>query len=581
MKKFLIVSAALLLSSLLCRADFVGEDRAREIAREWFSSEDFDITLNEDQTFYYINAAQGGWIIVSAEDATTPVLAYNDSGKFNPKRMPSNLNTFLGGYTKSIDAVREVSLKGSEEVVKLWKNPALRTKSAEGKLLQTASWDQEEPYNIYCPAVTENSRTYTALTGCVATALAIILHYHQWPEHGQGTIGGYTYTSDYHRKVSIPSYSIDDHYYNYSQMPMKYTSSATTAQKEAVATLMHDLGVMFKAQYNYNTGTGAYSEDIQSALFKHMGYSSQAYLLYRSACSSDAEFLRIIKNEIDEGRPVAYGGSDAANGGHQFLCDGYDQKDYVHINWGWSGEDNGYFAFSLKIPGSYTFSESQCILVGLEPDRDGSTGNNGGPLSFAYAKSMKDYQGITITDGSIEEGSFTCKVGSIWNTDANVGYTGSVRMAVVNYRGELKEIISEIKDIELEENEATGLSGITCTIGKELVPGDRVVLQFLAKNGQWETVNCDSETVTSFTNAISVIDTPYLLVEETYKVGDSFILDIIPGNSPVTNYSWTFDGLAQTHISVSPLTRGEHIIKAKVYLKDGSIQVISQTIVVE
>ncbi len=580
MKKFLLISTAILFSSIICRADFVDEEKASEIASEWFGTKDFDLVLNEEQTLYYINAAAGGWIIVSAEDCVTPVLAYSETGRFNPKRLPSNLNAFLGNYTKSIDAVRADDLKGSAEVAKLWKNPVLRTKSAEGKLLQTASWDQEDPYNQYCPVVTEDGRKYTALTGCVATAMAIIIRYHQWPEHGTGTIGGYSYTSDYRKKVTIESRSIDDHYYDYSKMPMKYTSSYTTAQGEAVATLMYDLGVMFQANYNYNTGTGAYGEDIQKALYEHMGYSGNAYNLYRSACS-DAEFLRIIKNEIDEGRPVAYGGVDSSSGGHQFLCDGYDQKDYIHINWGWSGDNNGYFTLSLKIPGQYTFDEDQSILVGLEPDRDGSTRNNGGPLHFIYDSSVKDYSGITITGGSIETGTFTCKVGGIWNSDANVDYTGSVRLAVVNYKGELKEIISETQQVDLGTNNVVTFSNITCNITKDTVFGDRIILQFLAKNGQWEEVNCDTNTVSNFTNSISVVDTPFLLIEDSYKTGDSFILDIVPGNSPVSKYTWTFDGLTQSHVSVSPLTKGEHTVTAKVTLKDGSIQIISQKINVE
>lgn len=580
MKKIIRLSAVLLLlGEFLCKADFVNEEKVSEIASEWFSGDDFTITLDESAAFYYVNAASGGWILVSAEDATLPILAYNDKGAFKTQSMPSNVRRFLGGYSKSIDAARSAQLKSTKEVAKLWKTAGVRTKTSTGKLLQTAEWDQDEPYNIYCPTVTEGKKKNTALTGCVATSIAIILRYHQWPEKGKGTIGGYSYTSDYDKKVNIPSYSIDDHVYDYSNMPMTYSSSSTTAQKNAVATLMHDLGVMFKAEYNYETGTGAYAEDIQIALFEHMGYSGKAYHLYRDACSSDAEFLRIIKEEIDANRPVPYGGSDE-DGGHQFLCDGYDKKDYVHINWGWSGDDNGYFSLTLSIPNSYTFSEGQSIIVGLEPDRDGSTVNNGGPLCFIEDESIPDYNGISLKSGSIESKQFTVKVGGIWNSDYNVSYDGAIRMAIVNYRGDLKEIISEAEVVSLEGSEFMTESSISCSFSKTPVLGDRIVMQYLAKNGIWETITSYS-TYASFVNAISVIDTPYLLVEDSYKTGDSFILDIVPGNSLVKEYTWTFDGLKQNHVSVSPLTKGEHTVKAKVTLENGRIEVITQKINVE
>ena len=580
MKRIIRLAIALLLSGeFLCKADFVNEETVSKIAHEWFSGDDFTITLDESSTFYYVNATGGGWILVSAEDATLPVLAYNDKGAFKTQSMPSNVRRFLGGYSRSIDAARDARLKGSKEVVKLWKTAGMRTKTSTGKLLQTAEWDQDDPYNIYCPVVTEGKKKNTALTGCVATSLAIILRYHQWPEKGKGTIGGYSYTSDYDKKVNIQSYSIDDHVYDYSNMPMTYSTSATTSQKEAVATLMHDLGVMFKAEYNYETGTGAYAEDIQVALFEHMGYSGKAYHLYRDACSSDAEFLRIIKEEIEAGRPVPYGGSDE-DGGHQFLCDGYDKKDYVHINWGWSGDDNGYFSLTLAIPNSYTFSEGQSIIVGLEPDRDGSTVNNGGPLCFIEDEDIPDYNGISLKSGSIESKQFTVKVGGIWNSDYNVGYAGAIRMVIVDYHGDLKEIISAAEDVILEGSEYTVIPSISCTFSKTPVIGDRIVMQYLAKNGSWETVTAYG-VYASFVNAISVIDTPYLLVEDSYKAGDSFLLDIVPGNSLITDFTWTFDGLKQSHISVSPLTKGEHTVKARLTLKDGSVQVITRKIKVE
>lgn len=576
MKKFILTFALLLSGITLCFADFVGKDQVNEIAKKWFSSENFTVTLDESSTLYYVNATDGGWIIISAEDSTTPVIGYSDTGSIDLNKMPSHVKYFMGSYSKSIDAVRDANLQANPTVKKLWRSAGIRTKATGGKLLSTASWDQDEPYNLFCPEVTESGRKYTALTGCVATSAAIILRYHRWPEKGKGTIGGYSYKSDYNKNVNIPAYSIDDHVYNYDLMPLSYTKSATQAQKEAVSLLMHDLGVMFQANYNYQTGTGAYAEDIQKALFEHMGYSGKAYHLYRNACS-DAEFLKIMKAEIDADRPIPYGGSDPQNGGHQFLCDGYDAKDYIHINWGWSGDSNGYFTLTLNVPQQFTFSESQSILVGLEPDRDASTSNNGGPLVLLYDNSLAAYKGIAVTGGSIESKDFELKVGAIYNTDMNVFYKGKIRMALVDYTGKVKEVISSEEEHTFEDSEIKGIASIKCKVSADYCLGDRIVAQFLAKGGEWEDIKCHTEFAT-FPNGIAVIDTPFIRIEDSYSAGDSFYIEIIPGNSLVSSYTWSFDGLTQKHASVCPLTAGTHVVKAKVTLKNGSSYVLTQKI---
>lgn len=579
MKKALIAILLILSTVSICYADFVDKSKVSEIANRWFGCDDFTITISDDGTLYYVNADKGGWLILSAEDSTTPILGYNDSGSINIEKMPSHIRSFLGNYSKTIEEGRQYSLQANAKVKTMWRTAGFRTKTSTGKLLKTANWDQDEPYNLYCPTVTENGRKYTALTGCVATSTAIIMRYHRWPERGKGTIGGYTYTSDYNKKVNIPSYSIDDHVYDYDLMPLNYTSSATTAQKEAVSLLMHDLGVMFKANYNYQTGTGAYAEDIQDALYEYMGYSGNAYHLYRSACSSDAEFIRIIKAEIDADRPIPYGGSDPQNGGHQFLCDGYDSKDYVHINWGWSGDMNGYFAFDLNVPGQYSFYQDQSIIVGLEPDRESSTTSNGGPIVLASDSSLPGYKGITITNGSLESKSFSVKVGGLYNLDMNLAYNGKLRMVLSDYRGNVKEVISKEQSLVVDKSELKGISEIKCQISKEYALGDRVQAQYLAKGGTWSTINCFTDYA-SFTNGIAVIDTPFILTEDSYSAGDSFILELIPGNSYIKSYTWYFDGAKQSHISVSPLSSGVHTILAKVTLSNGTILNIKQQIMV-
>lgn len=576
--KRIILSISILLASIgICKADFVHEEQIRSIAQRWFGSDELSIQLNSEGTMYYVNCEEGGWLILSAEDCASPVIGYSDEGSINFSALPPQAKFFLDDYDLEIKNARELSLKADEKVKTSWKTAGLRTKSSGGVLLKTASWGQDSPYNLNCPKVTENGKKYTAVTGCVATTMAILCRYYEWPEYGKGTVGGYSYTSDYKVKITVDAFSIDDHHYDYSLMPLKYNSTATTAQKEAVAQLMFDVGAAIQCEYNYNTGTGAIGEDISGVLYKHFGYSGEAKVIYRQSCT-DAEFLRLIKAEIDAGHVIPYGGVDSRDGGHQFLCDGYDSRDYIHINWGWDGQLNGYFTLKLNIPSDSTFDEYQAIAIGVFPDKTSSSANNGGPIYFIEDPQIPSYKGMSITSGSLEKKSFKLKAGPLLNGDTYRSYNGAVRVALLNYKGELKEVISSEYTLKLEGGGLTSLSRADCSVSSEYAAGDKVVLQY--KEGEsWHTVYC-MEEFSTFTYGISVTDVPYIHLAESYSVGDSFILEVIPGSSKIESFSWTFDGASQSHISKTSLSAGEHTIVATVKTADSKTYTIKQRIVV-
>lgn len=595
MKKFifsLIISA---FAGLTLLAGPVDKDSAAQIARRFLSNEVTLITDGSDG-LYIFNAADGnGWVIVSAEDSAMPILGYSDQGSFRTDNQPSNLRAWMDGYSRELQNASRQRIAQSNEVKALWKTAGYRTKSAEGKYLETPEYDQESPYNLKCPNVKESGKTHRSLTGCVATAMAEVIRYHKWPEKGTGTIGGYSYTSDYNQTVKISSFSIDSHSYNYTLMPFSYSGSETTAQNEAIAQLMYDCGVMVEASYNYGSGTGAYSENIVSALSEHMGYSASAQHIYRQAYT-DAEWTKLIQKEINEGRPIIYSGVDSDGGGHQFVCDGYDTRDYIHINWGWSGDSNGYFTLNLAIPKSYTFSEDQTMIVGLEPDKSGSSKSEAN-LMFEYYDNK--YLGMSIASGSVLSKSFSINAGYILNTAYSLfgenyvsmtTYNGAVKAALIDYEGNLKEYISNEQNITLEGAEMDCITGLNCQIKGDISFSDRVVLMYKTSDGSWKQVkgkdglNYNDRTGTysyvKMSSAIPATDAAYILIPQGLKAGDTLYFELLAGSSPISSIEWYYDEVKQSGITAN-LTTGTHSLRAEVKFSDGSSESVSTEFTIE
>lgn len=584
MKKISAIILSLLFVTTGASARVVERSTAEKIAKIQLGSSApamvWDGTLNkgEEPVFYVYNNPEGGWIIISAEDSAQPIIAYSYEGSFKTDNMPVNLKSWMGGYRKQILEARKNAIAPDSKVRKMWDEATVVTKGTHAqKTLETAKWDQDTPYNMYCPTVSEEGRNYTALTGCVATAMGIVLRYHRWPEHGTGTIGGYSYTSDYNKKVNIPAYSIDDHYYDYTLMPTKLSSSSSTSQKQQVATLLHDCGVAVHAEYNYNTGTGAFSEYLAEALHSHMGMSGNARLERRDT-HSDAEWIRLIKNEIDNNRPILYGGVDPDpqyGGGHQFVCDGYDANDKISINWGWSGSDNGFFTLTLSIPNAYSFSTYQDALIGLEPDRDGSTTLSSGPIQLlAYGSRA----GMSISSGSIESGRFTLSASSVYNDNEFVDYYGKYRAVLVDWRGTLKEVISEEKSLRLTAGNLTSISGLSCIITVPQLFGDRVILQF-DDNGEWATIRANNMNGL-LSATISCYKYAYILIDEELKSGDNYIVDFVGNGTAVESYTWTYDGKTMSGTSVQ-LKPGIHTISVVITYSDKTKETVTKQISVD
>lgn len=299
---------------------------------------------SEANEFYVFNKPGGGWVIVAGDDGTRrQVLAYSKTGSFDYAEASDGTKAILSQYADEIANLRQ---DGSSV-----QRRALGYDNAPGNVvvapLIKSEWNQIEPYWNQTPG--------QAYTGCVITAAAQLMYYHQWPKQGYGT----------HTNTHFTSQSRDfNHTYDWDNMLDKYTEgNYTEAQANAVAQLMADAGCAMDVNYGGIYGSGAFDQNGYYALVTNFGYSRNARLVHGSP---DEEWEAMLKSELDAGRPLYYSAwSRSMTVGHAFVCDGYDDAGYFHFNLGWGGDQNAYYLTSSISKNGYYFD---CyVIVGLQP----------------------------------------------------------------------------------------------------------------------------------------------------------------------------------------------------------------------
>ncbi len=316
-------------------------------------------------TLFYVYNVGGGFVIVAADDAVTPVLGYSTTGSFNPQNIPANCAAWLQGYADQIAIVKEHHLSAPAKVSTEWtelvegREPVRSGNTRAVAPLLTTTWNQWPYYNILCPEDPEVDEYFGGRvpTGCVATAMAQVINYHQWPAQGFGT-----HRYEYDDTYGIQEADFGSTTYRYDLMPEYLDEYSTPEQVNAVATLMRHCGVAANMIYGPE-GSGAHYADARIALINHFGYDATIAVrdqrthgiiintFNNTLYYSDDEWRAMLKEELDAHNPILYDGSpsDLVGDGHAFVCDGYDANDYFHFNWGW-GYGGEYYAVGNLIP---------------------------------------------------------------------------------------------------------------------------------------------------------------------------------------------------------------------------------------
>lgn len=379
-------------------------------------------TASPSDAYYVFNNDAGGFVIIAGDDAVTPVLGYTSTGSFDAENLPDGLKDLLKSYERQIAAL------GDNYVAN---QTATRAAFTGEKLLNTAKWNQGNPFNKYTP------NNY--VTGCVATAGAIVMKHHGYPAKGTGshsyTWNGQDLTANF------------EHDYDWANMPTKYTVGNDEAF-DGVARLMSDLGVAVEMKYAKG-GSGASMEDLLTALKKYFGYSKYARLLAIADLGAEVWNDR-LRAEIDANRPILYSAVDSNKGGHSFVIDGYKDESFS-VNWGWGGYCDGFYRIGALNPETGgkplgdQYNLSQSAVFSLQPSDGEEVISN---LGFIKVDGYLETMNMNVTDVKADK-KLNLYLLPLQSQGDNL-FTGEVAIALKNAKGKTRKVFGAktIKDFK-------------------------------------------------------------------------------------------------------------------------------------
>jgi hypothetical protein len=332
---------------------------------------------DEIPLFYVFNIEnENGFVLVSGDDHAIPILGYATSGSFDYYRLPDNFKKWIEGYKNQMRFIITNNVQANEDIANQWERLETRQSlnvnkdfNAVSPLLSTI-WSQSPYVNDMCPYDVNAGAAngYHAVTGCPATAMAQIMKFWNYPSHGTG------FHSYNHSTYGTLSANFASTTYDWGAMPNNVSGS-----NNAVATLMYHCGVAVEMQYG-PTSSGSYvimdgypmEQTCEYAYKTYFGYNASTLQGLKRENYTDSQWIQLLKTDLNAGRPIQYAGFGA--GGHTFVCDGYDNNNYFHMNWGWGGYADGFYLIDALNPGSGgtgsgagTYNNGQQAVFGIQP----------------------------------------------------------------------------------------------------------------------------------------------------------------------------------------------------------------------
>ena len=414
---------------------------------------------SETATSYYVfdNGSDKGFTIVSGDDELPEIVGYSAHGNSENLMKTEGCAAFLKAYQKFVTAFTQGDAKARKILAEQ------RALKADGRyqqpkiepLLGDIAWNQDPPYNNMCP---EYEDSELSATGCVATAMAQVMMYYKYPKELKADIPAYTTATN---KLKVNAISEGEKYDWDNMLPTYTEGEYNTTQANAVAKLMFHCGAAVQMDYGDSSGALLRPEDMST----YFGYDADLLQeVYRSVYTL-AEWKKILDRELEAKRPIIYGGVRSYERGHQFVCDGSDGEGLYHINWGWSGDSDGYFDITLLDPdvsgtGAGTsadgYNRDCSVIIGIAPDN----GIKDEPLvkeHSLYADAYENHRKCTITNGERKNASeqFSLTVTPVFSNPTHNKFEGLVALGIRNEDGSYTPI-TQSKEVAMEAMEPDG-----------------------------------------------------------------------------------------------------------------------------
>ncbi|HNT51851.1 MAG TPA: C10 family peptidase, partial [Candidatus Syntrophosphaera sp.] len=426
-KAILLTLHAVLLIGMLGGAT-VSLDSAAEVGQKWLRHayparmaiqiERQQPVLRDGQTLFYIFELNGGgWVLVAANDACEPILAYCDSGSFEyPVSSPEARYWITTFEDQLLEAIRRSADNSAK--LPLWNEIragdfARWSGTRDVSPLLTTTWNQDQYYNASCPVDLTGPPQAGghAYAGCVATAMGQVMK--KWNHPAQGTIS-HSYVENTYGTLSA---NFGATTYNWSAMPNNLTTHNT-----AVATLLYHCGVGVDMDYGPTASSAnVFTNDAMEVFF---GYDPAAQWQWRSGYS-DTDWMNLMKADLNAGRPIVYVGYNSSyTTGHTFVMDGFSSGNYFHFNWGWSGLYNGNFLLNSLIPlTGWDFSYFQWAYYNLYP-------------GVTVSGTVTDSSSLPLASVSISfsgAGTATTDANGVYSIAVPNGYSGTATPFLTGY----------------------------------------------------------------------------------------------------------------------------------------------------
>ena len=526
MRRLLLTSCLWLFGLLLAVAGQVNEQAARKLAQDFMASQFAEVTRGADLTLtraltgiadgdnasFYVFNSKVGFVMISGDDSTPAVLGYGAGAAFDFQKAPESLQYLLGRWQQDHSG-SQLQTRGNTRA------ESIPTHSKIATLIQTR-WDQNEPYNKYCPANSKGDGNCP--TGCVATAMAQIMYYHQWPST-----------------------------YDWNKMKKTYSDSDTGSAADAVAKLMKDCGDAVFMDYD-DDGSAAMTIMPSEALRYDFGYAETTDFVQRENYTAK-QWDALMYQELKSKRPVIIGAqaaSEDGEGGHEFILDGYEAKGglgYYHVNWGWSGGGDEYYLLALLNPysqgtggnaGSSGFNYDVTAIIGIQPGNKQLTKVqrlymptiyiDGGTKTFNRASTSVDFPAFKVASDLF----------NIVPPEKKRSYD----VAFALYKnGERKKILSDCtSEFDFSTYKGLKITSASLSIGKDLSDGTYEIRALCREAGQsdWTGVLCGYDKYIELTikgkNMVAIEHGPYQYDDADFTINSVKVGDVRQQGKPMT-----------------------------------------------